>query len=130
VRRPAVELAEFLVRARAEGKDWWDAWLAGVSVATHGRRDGEMWREVFSETSSTWKAAYELEPATSRDRAAALLADAALGDVQTVPDRACAFCGGDMDAAGRAPNAIYCSQTCNMDACHERERGKRAARCV
>lgn len=126
VKRPTAELADYMRRARAEGRTFWDAWADGVVLVTRGRLDGGEYMQALSATRGAWERAYEGRPATDADHAAALLADAALGDVEGVPDRPCDVCGADLDALGRSVQARYCGKDCQKLAALAREREARA----
>ncbi len=127
MKRPPVELVERLRLARERGETFWDAWPTAVLLATHDRRDGVAWRDVFSETRVTWERAYAGLPATEAESAAAVLAASALGDVQEVHDRPCDVCGADLDALGRSAEARYCGEDCQRAAAVVRQREARAA---
>lgn len=127
VKRPPAELVEYMRRARADGRPFWDAWADGVLLVTRGRLDGEEYMHALSATRGAWERAYEGQAATAADHAAAILADAALGDVQEIPDRPCDVCGADLDALGRSADARYCGADCQKLAAVERQREARAA---
>ena len=111
-------LLEQLAAARRQGVTFAAAWppALGTAIATARPLERDDWSAVLVGTIDTWRAAFEEQPASRRERALAIVAV----DPERVPiGRECARCGGEIPEARR--RALYCSPRCKRDANYARE---------
>lgn len=124
---PAAILGERLAAARRAGLRFDDAWPAALAEAVNTASwEREQWREAFSGTVETWRAAWERRTATRPERA--LLALVTPGGAR-LPERACAHCQREIppERGKRGARPLYCSYRCARRAAYQRERERERA---
>ena len=112
---PAALLCEQLASARRRGEAFPTAWAPArdAALSTVGEDwDRRQWSEVLAQTSSSWRRAFERQPAPACETALLALLDD--GRV-LAPDRECVRCGGEIDPA-LDRRVKYCSPECKRGA--------------
>jgi hypothetical protein len=124
--RPPAVLAARLLDARRAGASFCDAWPSALAAALENLQAGERlsWSAVLGGMVSTWRSAFEREPASEPEAAMALIT---CDDRVPIPEHPCSRCGEEIPADRLRRHARFCSEPCRKAAGDEVVSERRAS---
>jgi hypothetical protein len=125
--RPPAVLAARLLDARRVGASFCDAWpvaLASALAVTYTRAERLSWSAVLGGMVSTWRSAFEREPASEPEAAMALIT---YDDRVPIPEHPCSRCGEEIKPDRLRRHARFCSEPCRKAAGDEVVSERRAS---